>query len=140
MLFGRDPPDCQSVSLIIPLLTTNNDERAKMKHFCWTLAIACLGLLAPSLAWSIPTCGCYCPDSALIHQTETTWGAAPAYTCDQLKSINESAAQQAANNQCSSTYLCTFSIDPGSCINPGCSNQGYGQDFYFKCAICLDPC
>jgi hypothetical protein len=111
-----------------------------MKRVCWTLAIACVGLLVPSLAWSIPTCGCYCPGGAPYHWNETTWGAAPAYTCDQLNSMNVSSAQQAADNQCSSTYTCYFSIDPGSCINPGCSNQGYTQDFYFKCAICLDPC
>lgn len=96
-------------------------------------------LLAPAVGSAIPTCGCFCPGGNGTLLAQTTWGAAPAYTCSDLASIGYSAAGQYADSQCR-TGVCSLTFSGESCVDPGLSSQHYDLLFRYKCNVCLDPC
>lgn len=115
-------------------------RKNSLRRFPLYAVVFALGalLLAPTAGRAIPSCGCYCPAGGTT-LAQTTWGAAPAYTCSGLAGISYSAASGYADSQCfNGTCGLTFSNE--SCVDPGLSSQHYDLLFRYKCTICLDPC
>ena len=97
-----------------------------LRRFPLCAAVFAFGglLLAPAAGRAIPTCGCYCPTGGGTTLYQTTWGAAPAYTCSDLVGIGYSAASQYADSQCDNG-VCGLTFSNESCVDPGLTSQHY---------------
>ncbi|HVG07497.1 MAG TPA: hypothetical protein VNM67_07310 [Thermoanaerobaculia bacterium] len=111
-----------------------------MQRFTLLAAALIVGvwLLAPVPASAIPIEGCFCPGGSGTLLWQTTWGAAPYYTCSDLAAIGYTGAQNYADSQCPTTGVCSLVISNEVCLDPGCSSQHYDLQFRYKCNICID--
>jgi hypothetical protein len=109
-----------------------------MKRLWPILSLALLTLLiTPAAALAIPESGCWCPGGAGTQRVMTTWGAAPAWSCQELAQIGRSSALQSAESSCSSTGVCSIVFSGAVCTDEGCATQHTDEYYTFKCYLCI---
>lgn len=109
-----------------------------MKRFSlFAVAFVLCVFLIPVAGNAIPTEGCWCPGGSGTTQWQTTWGAAPAYSCSDLANLAHSYPWQYANSQCA-RGVCSLTFANEACVDAGCSTQHYDLVFTYKCYLCID--